>query len=80
MSKLYILPDGKEIDLSKIKSIGTLKSVQSRTFTRLGYWYFTIFYKDGTKEEIQKGYFYSDWSEVKIKLKKSRDEILKALI
>ena len=76
MVKIYILPDGEEIDISKIKSIGTLRSVRSKDFHSLAYWYFTIFFKDGTSKEIQEGYFYSDWSKVKIELQMIRDEII----
>jgi hypothetical protein len=75
-SIIYLLPDGEEIDISKIKSIGTLKSVRSKDFASLGYWYFTIFFKDETSKEIQEGYFYSDWSKVKIELQMIRDEII----
>ena len=78
-SKIYILLDGEEIDLSKIKSIGILKSVRSQDFTSLGYWYFTIVFKDGTSKEIQEGYFYSGWGKAKIELQLIRDEILKSL-
>lgn len=78
-SKVYILPDGEEIDLSKIESIGELKSVRSKDFRSLGYWHFTIFFKDGTSIEIQEGYLYSDWIKVKIELQMIRDEILKSL-
>ncbi|MDO9576327.1 MAG: hypothetical protein Q7J16_00405 [Candidatus Cloacimonadales bacterium] len=74
-SKIYFLPDGEEIDLSKIKSIGTLKSVRSIDFKSLGYWYFTIVFKDGTLKEIQEGYFYRDWGKAKIELQLIRDEI-----
>ena len=77
MSKIYILPEGEEIDLSNIKSIGELKSVRSKDFPNLGYWYFSIFFKDGTSIEIQEGYLYSNWDEVENKLQKIRDEILK---
>jgi hypothetical protein len=51
-SIIYLLPDGEEIDISKIKSIGTLKSVRSKDFASLGYWYFTIFFKDETSKEL----------------------------
>lgn len=79
-SKIYILPDGEEIDLSKIKSIGTLKSVRSQDFESLGYWYFTIVFKDETSKEIQEGYFYSDWGKAKMELKMIRNDILKSLL
>ena len=78
-SKIYILSDGEEIDLSNIKSIGELKSVRSKDFSNLGYWYFSIFFKDGNSKDIQEGYFYSDWDEDKSKLEKIRDDILKSL-
>ena len=78
-SKIYILPDGEEIDLSNIKSIGELKSVRSKDFSNLGYWYFSIFFKDGNSKDIQEGYFYSDWDEVENKLKNIRNEILESL-
>ncbi len=80
MLEIYILPDGKEIDISKIKNIGDLESVKSRDFTSLGYWYFTIYFKDGTSMNIREYYFYSDWVEVKNNLQKIRDEILKSLL
>ena len=76
MLKIYILPDGKEIDISKIKNIGDLISVKSRDFSSLGYWYFTIFFKDETSINIREYYSYSDWIEVKNELKKIRDEII----
>ncbi|KQC03640.1 MAG: hypothetical protein APR54_02470 [Candidatus Cloacimonas sp. SDB] len=79
-SKIYILPDGEEIDLSKIKSIGTLKSVRSKDFKSLGYWCFTIVFKDETSQEIQEGYFYSDLGKAKIELQMIRVNILKSLI
>ncbi len=79
MEKIYILPEGEEIDLSNIKSIGELKSVRSKDFSNLGYWYFSIFFKDGNSKDIQEGYFYSDWDEDKSKLKKIRDNILRSL-
>ena len=79
-SKIYILPDGEEIDLSNIKSIGELKSVRSKDFSNLGYWYFTIVLKDGTLKEIQEGYLHSNWDEVENKLKKIRDDILKSFL
>ena len=78
-SKIYILSDGEEIDLSNIKSIGELKSVRSKDFSNQEYWYFSIFFKDGNSKDIQEGYFYSDWDEDKSKLKKIRDDILKSL-
>jgi len=80
MVKKYILPDGEEIDLSKIKSIDALKSVSSRTFVSFGYWYFTIYFIDETSKEIRKDYFYSDWGKVKNELQKIRDHILIDLI
>ena len=73
---IMCLPDGEEIDLLKVKSIGTLRSVRKRTFMSLGYWYFTIFFKDGTSKNIREYYFYSDWFEVKNKLQMIRDEII----
>jgi hypothetical protein len=76
MAKIYILPDGEEIDLSKIESIGELKSIRSKEFRSLGYWYFTILFKDGTSEEIQAGYYYSDWVKVKIELQIIRGKII----
>ena len=79
-SIIYILPDSEEIDLSKIKSIGELKSIRSKDFSNLGYWYFTIFFKDGTSIEIQEGYLHSNWDEVENKLKKIRDDILESLL
>ena len=78
-SKIYILPDGEKIDLSRIKSIGTLRSVRSKEFKSLGYWCFTIFFKDETSEEIQEGYLYSDRIKAKIELQMIRDDILKSL-
>ena len=75
-SIIYFLPDGEEIDISKIKSIGTLKSVRSKDFANLAYWYFTIFFKDGTSKEIEEGFFYGDWNKVKIELQMIRDEII----
>ncbi len=77
MLKIYILPDGEEIDLSNIKSIGELKSVRSKDFSNLGYWYFTIVFKDGTLKEIQEGYLCSEWIKAKIELQKIRNEISK---
>ncbi len=75
-SKVYILPDGEEIDLSQIKNIGDLKSVRSKSFTSLGYCTFTIKFKDGTLIEISEGYFFYDWIKSKLKLQKIRDEII----
>ena len=80
MSKIYILHEGEEIDLTNIKSIGELKSVRSYDFGILGYWFFTIFFKNGTSEEIQEGYFYNDCGKVKIELRKIRDDILKSFL
>jgi len=51
MNNLYILPNGEELDLSKIDSIDEVKSVRSRTFKRLGYWYFIIYFNDKTKKD-----------------------------
>ena len=79
-SKMYILPDSEEINLLKIKSIGTIKSVRSKDFTNLGYWYFTIIFKDETSMEIQEGYLYSDWNKAKVELQKIRNDILKSLL
>jgi hypothetical protein len=79
-SKIYILPDGEEIDLLKVKSIGAIKSVRSKDFSSLGYWCFTIFFKDETSEEIQEGYLYSDRIKAKIELQMIRDDILKSLL
>ena len=76
MVKKYILPDGEEIDVSKIESIGELKSVRSKEFRSLGYWYFTILFKDGKSEEIQAGYYYSEWGNVKMELQIIRGEII----
>ncbi|MHA1919041.1 MAG: hypothetical protein DRH89_08855 [Candidatus Cloacimonadota bacterium] len=78
--KIYILPDGEEIDLLKVKSIGAIKSVRSKDFSSLGYCYFTIVLKDGTSKEIQEGYLYSDWIKAKIDLQMIRDDILKSLL
>ena len=77
---MYILQDSDEIDFSQIKNIGDLKSVKYRTFSSLGYWYFTVFFKDGTSKKIREYYSYSDWVEVKNNLQKIRDEILKSLL
>ena len=79
-SKIYILPDGEEIDLSNIKSIGELKSVRSKDFSNLGYWYFTIVFRDGTLKEIQEGYLCSDWIKAKIELQMIRNKILESLL
>lgn len=79
-SKIYILPDSEEIDLSKIEFVSELKSVRSNDFSSLGYCYFTVFFKDGTSTDIQEGYFYSDLGKTKIKLHKIRHEILKSLL
>ena len=43
MKKIYILPDGEEIDISTIRNIGDLISEKKRTFMSLGYWYFIIY-------------------------------------
>ena len=79
MEKKYILPDGKEIDISKIKSIANLKNIRSRSFLSFGCWSFKIYFINGTSKEIRKDYFYSDWGKVKNQLQTIRDEILELL-
>ena len=79
MKKIYTLPNGDEIDISKIKRIGTLKSVRLQSLMSLGYWHFTIYYENGTSKKIRENYFYSDWGEKKSKLQMIKDDILKSI-
>jgi len=75
MINKFLLPNGEEIDLSLIESIGVLSSVRSKKLTRLGYWSFTIYLKDGTTRQYSEDYSYYDWSKVKHKLEKVQEAI-----
>jgi len=76
MNNPYILPNGEELDLSKIDSIDEVKSVRSRTFKRLGYWYFTIYFNDKTKKDYAEDYDYYNWIKVRHRLENIQEEIL----
>jgi len=77
--KKYVLPNGKEIYLAQIKKLGELKSVASGNLSRVGYWYFSIYFKDRTAYDVEVNYSYTDWIISKRKLQKIKDDILKAL-
>ena len=79
-SKIFILPKGKKIDLTKIRKLGELKSVRSGNLSRLGYWYFTIYYKDRTSYDVEIDYSYNDWGISKRTLQKTKDEISEVMI
>ncbi len=57
---LYTLPDGRKIDLARVESISKIRE----------------YGQAGQIIEVKDKYHYSDWSEVKIRLSKLRDDIV----
>ena len=73
----YTLPDGRTIDLAKVSSISKVRDFgrDSKTIDlhQIG---FTIHLQRREIVEILDQYHYSDWAEVKTRLKRLREQII----
>ena len=74
---LYTLPDGRKIDLARVESISKIREYgQAGQIIEEQFIGFAIHLKNNETIEIKDKYHYSDWSEVKIRLSKLRDDII----
>ena len=74
---MYILPDGRQIDLSKVESISKIREYgQVEHIVEKHLIGFTIHLKNKEIIEVKDLYHYSDWSEVKRRMNKLREDII----
>jgi len=74
---LYLLPDGKKIDLARVESISKIREYgQTGKIIEEQYIGFSTHLKNNEIVEVKDKYHYSDWAEVKIRLNKLRDDII----
>ena len=74
---LYMLPNGKEIDITKVRSISQIRDIDSSsdiiTDSKIG---FTISCKGRELIEVSEPYHYADWGPVKMRMKQLRDDLI----
>jgi len=74
---LYLLPDGKKIDLARVESISKIREYgQAGKIIEKQLIGFSIHLKNNEIIEVKEEYHFSDWAEVKIRLNKLRDDII----
>ena len=74
---LYMLPNGKEIDLMKVRTVSQIRDIDSSSDVindnRIG---FTISLKGREIVEVSEPYHYADWGPVKMRIKQLRDDLI----
>jgi len=74
---LYMLPNGKEIDLIKVRTVSQIRDIDSSSDVindnRIG---FTISLKGREIVEVSEPYHYADWGPVKMRIKQLRDDLI----
>lgn len=74
---LYMLPNGKEIDLMKVRTVSQIRDIESSSDVindnRIG---FTISLKGREIVEVSEPYHYADWGPVKMRIKQLRDDLI----
>jgi len=74
---LYMLSNGKEIDLMKVRTVSQIRDIDSSSDVindnRIG---FTISLKGREIVEVSEPYHYADWGPVKMRIKQLRDDLI----
>jgi len=77
---LYKLPDGREIDLTRVKSVSSIRdsglevnSIEKSAMT------FSIRLAGSETIEVKELYHYADWAEATLKIKRMRQDLLNKL-
>jgi len=72
-----MLPNGKEIDLMKVRTVSQIRDIDSSSDVindnRIG---FTISLKGREIVEVSEPYHYADWGPVKMRIKQLRDDLI----
>ncbi len=74
---IYTLPDGRQVDLSKVESISKIRDYgQVDNIVQKYLIGFSIRLTNKEIIEVKDIYHYSDWSEVKLRMNKLREDII----